>query len=148
MCHHPLAPILPPLRREPIQSHAVQHWRAPHRAGTLFLFLLAAGVRVRLPTMLAVLVGIATMYWSWCLAMYRDTGEGLGIFASLTQITLEGFRVPWLITLERMGSFPSGTSTLPLLGLVGATLWVLWTTDPPVHDGRSDVAGVESRETT
>jgi hypothetical protein len=93
---------------------------------TPFLFLLAAGVLLRLPTMLAAIAAITTTYWVWCLAMYRDVEQGFGIFAALVHITLEGFRFPWLTTLERMGYFPKGTATFPLLGLLGVTLWVLW----------------------
>jgi hypothetical protein len=98
---------------------------------TPFLFLLVAGVLLRLPTMLAALVGLTTTYWGWCLAMYRDVEQGFGVFEALMHITFGGFRLPWLTTLERMGYFPHGTSTLPLLGLVSATLWVLWATGRP-----------------
>ena len=38
--------------------------------------LLAAGVLLRLPTKLAIFVGILGTYWSWSLAMYRETGDG------------------------------------------------------------------------
>ncbi len=99
---------------------------------TPFLFLLAAGVLLRMPTVLAAFVGIVTTYWSWCLAMYRDVEYGLGVFESLVHVTLEGFRLPWLTTLERMGYFPSGALAMPLLVLCGVIVWILWRAVPPV----------------
>jgi hypothetical protein len=97
-----------------------------------FLFLVAAGVLLRMPVMLAALLGVVTTYWSWCLAMYRDVEQGLGVFESLIHISLEGFRLPWLMTLERMGYFPNGVSPIPLLVLCGAILLVLWRVPAPV----------------
>lgn len=90
-----------------------------------FLFLLAANVLSKMPRVLAVLIGILGIYWSWCLAMYRDVEQGLGVFESLKHITLEGFRLPWLTTLEKMG-FVSGASVLPLFLLCGALIWAMW----------------------
>jgi hypothetical protein len=60
--------------------------------------------------------------------MYRDVELGLGVVESLIHITLEGFRLPWLTTLERMGYLTNPASAVPLLLLCGATLWVLWHT--------------------
>jgi hypothetical protein len=91
-----------------------------------FLFLVAAGVLLRMPKLWAVLFSIGATYWSWCLAMYRDVEQGLGIFDSLIHITFEGLRLPWLMTLERMGYFQGGVSVLPLLLLAGVFLWAIW----------------------
>jgi hypothetical protein len=102
-----------------------------------FLFLLAASVLLRMPAMLASLVGIVTVYWSWCLAMYRDVEQGLGVFESFLHITLEGFRLPWLTTLERMGYITEAASVMPLLVLCGAMLWTLWSVDVGNADNRS-----------
>ena len=93
---------------------------------TPFLFLLAAGVLLQLPTRVAWVIGIFAAYWSWSLAMYRDVELGLGIFESPIRITLEGFRLPWLTTLERMGYLNGPASALPPLALCFAFLWVLW----------------------
>ncbi len=93
---------------------------------TPFLFLLAVNVLMRIPVILAVLIGSITTYWSWCLAMYRDVEQGLGVFESPIHITLEGFRLPWLTTLERMGYLSGGTSPIALLVLVGAIIWIIW----------------------
>jgi hypothetical protein len=100
---------------------------------TPFLFLIAAGVLTRLPVTLAVIVGILTTYWSWCLAMYRDVERGLGIPESLLHVTFDGFQLPWLTTLERMrtqfpGYFEHGASAIPLLALAAICLWALWGT--------------------
>jgi hypothetical protein len=97
-----------------------------------FLFLLVAGVLLRLPPILAACIGIVATYWSWCLAMYRDVQQGPGVFASLIHVTLEGFRLPWLTTLERMGYVKEGASALPLLVLSAAIIWALWNVGAPV----------------
>ncbi|MGQ0542312.1 MAG: hypothetical protein ACT4O9_10755 [Blastocatellia bacterium] len=90
-----------------------------------FVFLLAANVLSYMPRMAAVLVGIAATYWSWCLAMYRDVEQGLGVLESIKHVTLEGFRLPWLTTLEKMG-FVQDASAIPLLVLCGVVIWVIF----------------------
>jgi len=90
-----------------------------------FIFLLAANVLLRLPVIVAAMIGVLGTYWSWCLAMYRDVEQGFGIFESIRHITLEGFRLPWLTTLERMG-FVSSQSAIPLLLLSGVIIWLIW----------------------
>lgn len=91
-----------------------------------FLFLLAAGVLVRLPTWLAIPVGLVTTYWSWCQAMFRDVEQGSGVFESIKQITLHGFRLPWMTTLENMGYIINGTSVVPLLLVCAAMIFAMW----------------------
>jgi hypothetical protein len=91
-----------------------------------FLFLLAAGVLVRVPAIWAVVIGILATYWSVSLAMYRDVEQGLGILDSLIFVTFEGFRLPWQMTLDRLGYFQGGTSPLPILLLTGVVLWAVW----------------------
>lgn len=90
-----------------------------------FLFLLVANVLLRLPYFAAALIGVLGTYWSWCLAMYRDVEQGFGVFESLRHITLEGFRLPWLTTLERMG-YVTSQSAIPLLVLCGVIIWLMW----------------------
>jgi hypothetical protein len=92
-----------------------------------FLFILVAGVLLRLPKLLAVMISIVATYWSWCLAMYRDVELGLGVLEPIKQITLQGFRLPWLTTLERMGYVPGGASVIPLFVICTALIWTLWT---------------------
>jgi hypothetical protein len=82
-----------------------------------FLFLLAAEVLLKVPTVIAVPLGVAGTYWSWCLAMYRDVEQGLGVFESLIHISVEGIRFPWLVTLQRLGYVQ------PLLGYT--ITWIL-----------------------
>lgn len=93
---------------------------------TPFLFLIAAGVLRRLPVRLAVVIGVVTTYWSWCLAMYRDVEQGLGVLESFIHVTLEGPRLPWLKTLELMGFVPQGPYAWLLLALAGAAIWGVW----------------------
>ena len=99
---------------------------------TPFLFLIAAGVFLRLPMVLAAFVGVTSTYWSWCLAMYRDVEHGLGVLESVRHITLEGFQLPWLTTVERLGYLPAGASASAFLVLTGAIIGILWSV------GRSD----------
>lgn len=90
-----------------------------------FMFLLAANVLLSMPRVVAALICVSATYWSWCLAMYRDVEQGLGVFESLKHVTLEGLRLPWLTTFERMG-FVKDASAIPLLLLCGAMIWTLW----------------------
>ena len=90
-----------------------------------FIFLLSAGVLLKLPRIWAVLAGIFATYWSWALVMYRDVEQGLGVFESIKHVTLEGFRLPWLMTLERMG-YVQNASVVPLFLLCAAMIWALW----------------------
>jgi hypothetical protein len=90
-----------------------------------FIFLLAANVLIRMPRIVAVLIGVFATYWSWCLVMYRDVEQGMGVFESIKHVTLEGFRLPWLATLERMG-FVNNASAIPLMFLSGIVIWLLW----------------------
>jgi hypothetical protein len=92
-----------------------------------FLFLIVAGVFIRLPKIAAVLLAIFATYWSWCLAMYRDVELGLGVLEPIKQITLQGFQLPWLTTLERMGYLANGASVVPLFVISAAVLTALWT---------------------
>lgn len=101
---------------------------------TPFLFLAAAEVLLRLPVRTAAVVGVVSTYWSWCLAMYRDVEHGWGVFDAVAHITVGGFRLPWVTTLERMGYVSEGTSVLPLLMLAGGMVWILWRVGPrPDH---------------
>jgi hypothetical protein len=90
-----------------------------------FMFLLAANVLLKMPRIVAVLTGLLATYWSWCLVMYRDVEQGFGVFESIKHVTLEGFRLPWLMTLERMG-FVGNASAIPLFLLCGVVIWALW----------------------
>jgi hypothetical protein len=100
-----------------------------------FLFLIAAGVLRRLPVALAVCAAIATAYWSWCLAMYRDVEQGFGVLEALRHITLEGVRLPWLTTLQQLGYAWSAHLALPLLALFSVTTVVMWSVGGSQHPG-------------
>ena len=90
-----------------------------------FVFLLTADVLLKLPRVWAVSIGIIATYWSWSLTMYRDVEQGSGIFESIKHITLEGFRLPWLTTLERMG-FVQNASAIPVFLLCAVMIWAMW----------------------
>jgi len=96
-----------------------------------FLFLIVAGVLVRLPRFVATVIGAATAYWSWCLSMYRDVEIGKwGVLNAFLTISREGVRLPWLTTLEQMGSVPGYVSNdnlaLPILLAAGLVIWMIW----------------------
>jgi hypothetical protein len=94
---------------------------------TPFLFLLAAGILLRAPRRVAIAAGVVTTYWSWCLAMYRDVEQGLGIFESLIHVSLEGPRLPWVATLAHLGYVPNAVALSTACLVVVATLiWGLW----------------------
>lgn len=90
-----------------------------------FVFLLAANVLIRIPRTIAIPLGLLATYWSWCLVMYRDVEQGNGIFEAIKHITLEGFQLPWLMTLERMG-FVQHSLAIPLLLLAVALIGLIW----------------------
>jgi hypothetical protein len=103
---------------------------------TPFLFLLVAGVMIRMPTLVSAIVGTLVTYWSWCLAMYRDVEHGLGVIEPVLQVTFGGLRFPWLTTVKNLGYFPEGGSAVPLLLLMGGVVWILW--NVPVTKFRQD----------
>jgi len=96
-----------------------------------FLFLLSAGVLLRMPKLLATIVGIAATYWSWCLAMYRDVEHGLGIPESIIHVTLEGPRLPWIKTLERMNYVTTDYASSIVIALAAIVLWSIWALRTP-----------------
>jgi len=111
---------------------------------TPFLFLLAAGVLVRMPTIAASMIGVFATYWSWCLAMYRDVEFGLGVVESVLHVTFEGFRFPWLTTLKNMGYFTDGAATVAVFLLpafLGVILWLLWNVPFQRFEKRISLAG-------
>jgi hypothetical protein len=83
-----------------------------------------------------VLIGILATYWSWCLAMYRDVEQGMGVLESVIHVTLEGFRLPWLTTLQQLG-YVANASVAPVFALTAAVLWVLWRWRPDTSTART-----------
>jgi hypothetical protein len=90
-----------------------------------FIFLLAANSLLALPRLAAAMLAVGATYWSWCLAMYRDVEQGSGVLESLRHVTLEGFRLPWMVTLENMG-YVNGASAIPLILLTFVAIWLIW----------------------
>ena len=91
-----------------------------------FLFILVANVLIRMPKTIAILLSALATYWSWCLVMYRDVEQGSGIFEAVRHVTLEGFRLPWLTTLERMGFVQNAWATTALLLLAAVAVVLIW----------------------
>lgn len=93
-----------------------------------FVFLLTANVILRMPVIIASILGALGTYWMWCLTMYRDVEQGMGIPEAIKNITLGGFQLPWLNTIERMG-YVQEASALPLLALSAVLIWIIWNVD-------------------
>jgi hypothetical protein len=101
-----------------------------------FMFVITAVVLVRLRPRLILLLGVAAVAQSWCLAMYRDVERGpFGVFEPMAQVLLGGFRLPALTTLSRLGGFeayfPYGPSPLPLFVLAAAVIYCVWKAPRP-----------------
>jgi len=91
-----------------------------------FLFLLTVSVLLRMPTVLAGAIAVVCTYWSWSLSMYRDVEQGLGVLEAPIHVALEGLRLPWLDTLEKMGYVRPGIWEVPLMGFAGMIVVTLW----------------------
>ena len=94
--------------------------------------LIRAGVLLRLPRTLAIILGVVTTYWSLCLAMYRDVEQAGGVFDSLVHITLEGPRLPWLATLQNLGMVSNRSLAIALLLASAIVIWLIWNLHWPV----------------
>ncbi len=93
---------------------------------TPFLFLLTANVLFRMPIRWAAAAGVIGTFWSWSLAMYRDVEQGSGVIEAPLHVATEGFRFPWLQTIEKMGYVPAGVWEIPLLGFAGFLVFLVW----------------------
>ncbi|MFO0839375.1 MAG: hypothetical protein U1D55_12730 [Phycisphaerae bacterium] len=96
-----------------------------------FLFLIAAGTLRQMPRSVAIAIGIASVYWSWCLAQYREVELGRGVLDSVIVISTQGPRLPWLTTLGRMsGMFPpwvtNANLATPLLLAAALLILLIW----------------------
>jgi hypothetical protein len=98
---------------------------------TPFLFLIAAGVLLQINKWAALFFSVIAAYWSWCLAMYRDVEQGLGVFESLIHITTGGPRLPWLTTLQNLGLAPPWMNALLFIFICGVAVWVVWVVPLP-----------------
>jgi hypothetical protein len=91
-----------------------------------FVFLLAATILRRLPLWPAVGIGVAGTYWSWCLAMYRDVEQGVGVWEAIYHISTGGPQLPWLRTLAGLGLQPAWLSAWVVLLVAAALVWAVW----------------------
>lgn len=94
------------------------------------IFLMVAGVLLRLPPPLVYPLGVLSVFQAWSLAMYRDVERGAGLLEPLLHVFLGGFQLPSLTVMARIFGnaeyFERGVSPLPLFTLAGALLYVLW----------------------
>jgi hypothetical protein len=96
-----------------------------------FLFVPTALVFMRLPPRLAYVCALLAVTQSWCLAMYRDVERGLGILEPMVRVFSEGFQLPALTTLSRMGAtygdyLAGGASPIPLFVVAAALIFGIW----------------------
>jgi hypothetical protein len=91
-----------------------------------FLFLPVTVVLMRLPRRFAALIGVISIAQAWCMAMYRDVELGAGVLEPLLRVFLDGFQLPALTVLSRLGNGSPGGSPLSLFALAAAVLFVIW----------------------
>lgn len=96
-----------------------------------FLFVPAAAMLVKLPARVIYFVALLSMVISWPLAMHREVERGLGILEPIVSVFTEGFKLPVLTLLSRMGGawseyFANGYSALPILVLLGFIIFGVW----------------------
>jgi hypothetical protein len=75
-----------------------------------FLFLIVAGVILAMPRWLSIPVSWFCLFWSWCLAMYRDVELGNGVVESFLYVIRNGVVFPWVATLQRLSYLPDWVS--------------------------------------
>jgi hypothetical protein len=95
------------------------------------LFILTAAVLVRLPRRVAFTIGSLSVAQAWSMAMYRDVERGAGAFEPVLRVFLDGFQLPALAVLSRMGGqygeyAQHGASPLPLFAITGVILYAIW----------------------
>ena len=99
-----------------------------------FLFLLTAAVLIRMPKKVAYGLAVFSFAASWCMSMIR---HGVGVpeesmLISLKIFLLEGFQLPWLNTLSKMGTqyVPflelETLSSLPFFVLCAISIYICW----------------------
>jgi hypothetical protein len=98
-----------------------------------FLFLLVVAVLIRLPHAAACGCAALAVLESWVMSMVRRVDvPGEGVAAWVIRFFLEGFQLPWLTTLSKMGTqyapFLAGgrISPLPLFLLWSVLIYGIW----------------------
>lgn len=97
-----------------------------------FLFVAAAAVVRRFRPGLRYAVAAFSVGLTWCLTMYREVEQPLGVLDPVVRTLVGGLQLPALRTLERMeegayGGFADyGTSPIPLLLLAAAVIYGIW----------------------
>ncbi|MFN0071601.1 MAG: hypothetical protein ACKVVP_08965 [Chloroflexota bacterium] len=101
-----------------------------------FLFIPAAVVIMRLPRPAILLIAVVSVAEAWSLAMYRDVESPLGVLNPIVHVFVQGFQLPALTTLSRLGSaygdvFSGGVSPLPLFCLAAGLVYAVWSHSLP-----------------
>jgi hypothetical protein len=91
-----------------------------------FLFFIVAGVLLAMPRWLSVPVGVLSLGWSWCLAMYRDVEQGRGVVESVLYVLRHGIVLPWLTTLELLHIKPAWLSAWLVICLAFILIGIIW----------------------
>jgi hypothetical protein len=103
------------------------------------LFIALAPVLMRARPLVRFLLVAPTVVISWSVAMVRED-----VPTSLVHVLVGGFELPFLTVLRKTASgyapfiAETGVSPLPILTLVGVTLWLLWRGHLPAR-GAGDV---------
>jgi hypothetical protein len=87
-----------------------------------FLFVPAAVAVARMPRLIGCGIGVLSVTQAWCMAMYRDMEQPLGVLDPVVRTFVEGFQLPALNTISR---------TLPLFLLAGVIIFGMWMRRPP-----------------
>ncbi|MEZ4588664.1 MAG: hypothetical protein R2909_19990 [Gemmatimonadales bacterium] len=93
-----------------------------------FLFLAAVPLLLRLPRIVAWVVGLGSVLIGWSLAMVRNQGT---VLDNVQHFLLEGFQLPWLTVLGKLSTqyapwLQGRPSALPWLALTGVALALIW----------------------
>lgn len=91
-----------------------------------FLYFIVAGVLLAMPRWLSVPFSALSLFWSWCLAMYRDVEQGKGVVESVLYILRHGVVLPWMTTLENLHLKPAWLSAGFVLSLALALIAFIW----------------------
>jgi hypothetical protein len=109
-----------------------------------FLFLPTAAVLLRLPRAIAWGLALMSFVVSWSVAMVRSQGT---VLENVERVFLGGFQLPWLTVLSKTAAqyapWLSDISPLPLLVLLGVTIYAIWTIRDPWQQIGEGLEGVE-----
>ncbi|NNE43718.1 MAG: hypothetical protein HKN12_05900, partial [Gemmatimonadetes bacterium] len=104
-----------------------------------FAFVPAVLPLLRMPRVVAAVIGILSVAQAWALAMHRDVERGLGMAEPILNVFLGGLRLPALARLSQMEAygrfFEFGVSPIPLMLLAAALIYAIWAVRPGPRQG-------------